>query len=336
MLGSEVSRHGPVDVVEGFYCAHAVWALHRLGALSRLGAGAEPSELAHQLGCDATLLAALIEYVHQTTDLLDRRGDHYRVAAPYRDYNAVGFHLDKFLGAYGPAVANVLDLLRDPAQGHVLRNSNALAQAFTRLVAHRPSLTSRLLHTWDVTSLLDLGCGPGTLLVELAENEPTFRGWGVDSSPHMVEVASKRVALAGLDSRVRITQGDVRALDNALAQQIATAKMSAAYGRSLLNEFFADGGGSATEVLTALRRLLPGGLLFVEDYYGHLTHCRSPDPTHRHTLIQDLAQAVSGQGVPPPDLAGWAKIYAAAGCCLLKAYEGDNDGIRWFIHVLTL
>jgi len=331
-----MSRHGTLDVIEGFYTAHAVWALHRLGALSPLAAGANPSELAGQLGCDAPLLVALVEYVHQTTDLLDLDGDRYSVAAPYRGYNALGFHLDKFIGAYGPAVAEILDLLHAPGRGPALRNSDALARAFARRVAHRPSLTLRLLRTWDVSSLLDLGCGAGTLLVELAESDPTFRGWGVDASRQMVDAATERVRLAGLGDRVQITEGDVRTMDEAVTRGIASAGVSAVYGRSLLNEFFADGGRGATEVLTALRRLLPGRLLFVEDYYGHLTHGRGPDPAHQHTMLQDLAQVVSGQGVPPPDLASWARIYAAAGCGLLKVYEGDNDGIRWFVHVLAL
>jgi SAM-dependent methyltransferase len=331
-----MSRRGALDVVEGFYTGHAVWALHRLGALSRLGAGAEPSELAGQLGCDPTLLVALFEYVHQTTDLLDRHGDHYRVAAPYREYNAAGFHLDKFIGAYGPAIAGVLDLLHGSGRGPALRDGDALARAFARRVAHRPSLTLRLLHTWDVTSLLDVGCGVGTLLIELAESDPTFRGWGVDASRQMVDVATERVRLTGLDGRVLITQGDVRTLDAAVTGPMASAGVAAVYGRSLLNEFFADGGRGASEVLSTLRRLLPGRLLFVEDYYGRLTHGVGSDTDHQHTALQDLAQVVSGQGVPPPDLAGWARIYAAAGCELLKAYEGDNDGIRWFVHVLVL
>jgi SAM-dependent methyltransferase len=329
-------RHSAVEVIEGFYTAHAVWALHRLGALSRLAAGTDLSDLAEQLGCDAALLAALVEYVHHTTDLLDRDGDRYILAAPHRGYNTVGFHLDKFIGAYGPAIANVLDLLRNPGLGPALRNRDALARAFTRRVAHRPSLTVRLLHTWDVSSLLDLGCGTGTVLVELAESDPTFRGWGIDASRQMVDAATERVRLAELDDRVQITQGDVRTMDQAMMGRIASAGVSAAYGRSLLNEFFADGGRGATEVLSTLRRLLPGRLLFVEDYYGHLTYGRGPDPAHRHTVVQDLAQVVSGQGVPPPNLGGWARIYAAAGCGLLKAYEGDNDGIRWFVHVLAL
>jgi hypothetical protein len=70
-------RHGVLDIVEGFYTSHAVWTLHRIGALPRLHARIGISALAEQLGCDEQLLNALVDYVYQTTDLLKREGNRY-------------------------------------------------------------------------------------------------------------------------------------------------------------------------------------------------------------------------------------------------------------------
>ncbi|MEV4928159.1 hypothetical protein [Streptomyces roseoverticillatus] len=103
--------------------------------------------------------------------------------------------------------------------------------------------------------------------------------------------------------------------------------VQALYRRSIANEFFADGDREAVDVLTGLRELFPGRLLFLEDGYGRLTHHPPTDGNHRHALLQDLAPVLSGQGVPPPDLHGWSRIYQAADCTLVKAYEGHDDGI---------
>ena len=330
-------RRGIFDVVEGFYTSHAVWALHRLGALSRLHSRMDISNLAEQFGCDEEQLKAVVDYLYRTTDLLKREGNRYELSPEYRAYsNSVGFHLDKFLGAYGPPIVRFTDVLTNASAGSVRRNSKALAEAFAQLVPHRPSLTARVLQTWNATSLLDLGCGVGTLLIELAEADPTFEGWGIDSNPDMVKISTQRIQSASLGTRIHVAQGDVRTLDKSTLGRISLEKISFVYARSVINEFFADGGQGAITALGHLKRLLPGRVLLIEDYSGRLTSNQDVAQTHHHTLLQDLAQVVSGQGIPPPTLSGWARIYAAAECDLLKAYEGDNDGIIWFIHALRL
>lgn len=333
--GFEMPRRSPLDLVEGFYTSQAVWALHRLGALRSLEDTTDISDLAEQLNCDEHLFSALIDYVYHTTDLLIREGTRYHLSPTHRANSDLGFHIDKFLGAYGPAIADVIDVLADPTKGPTLRDGAALARAFIQLAPQSPSLTGQLLQAWRIPSLLDLGCGTGNLLIELAQSDLEFHGWGVDSSSDMVTTATEHIRHAGLSARIQIAHGDVRALNRSAVLQSREA-IRALYARSVINEFFADRGRSAVDILLNLKRLFPGRRLFIEDYYGRLTHNRPVNPAHQHTLLQDLAQAVSGQGIPPPDLPGWAQVYEAAGCDFVKAYEGDNNGVAWFIHVLHL
>ncbi|MQY12878.1 hypothetical protein SRB5_30170 [Streptomyces sp. RB5] len=321
-----------MGVVEGFYGSQSVWALHRLGVLARLEETVETSRLAGEFGLDEETLGAVLDYVRRTTGLLVREGPGHRLAPQCRPYRLVAFQLDKFLGAYGPAATRLEDVLRDPASAPALRDHDALARAFGRLRPAAPSVIARVLRAWDVTSLLDLGCGAATLLVELARADPRFRGLGADASPDMVRVAGDRIRRTGLADRLTVTCGDVREP----AALPAPGKVRALHGRSLLNEFFAGDGGDAVRVLTGLGARYPGRLLFLEDYYGRLTHDRPAAESPGHTLAQDLAQVLSGQGVPPPDLPGWGRVYEAADCALVKAYEGHNDGITWFVHVVAL
>ncbi|UUU37475.1 class I SAM-dependent methyltransferase [Streptomyces sp. NBC_00162] len=301
----------------------------------RLEAAAEVRDLAEEFALDEQILSAVLDYVCRTTGLLIREDRCYRLAKACRPYHRVAFHLEKFLGAYGPAVARTDEVLQDPGTGPALRDLNALARAFGQLQPHTPSLTAQVLQAWDVTSLLDLGCGAGTLLIELASADPRFQGYGADAGQDMVRVANDRIHRAGLGHRLQVVLGDVRALGELTALP-ASEDVQALHGRSIMNEFFAGDGSSAIGVLAGLKARFPGRLLFLEDYYGRLTHDSPADGSHGHTLAQDLAQVLSGQGVPPLDLPGWAGVYQEADCTLVKAYEGDNDGVAWFIHVVAL
>jgi len=226
------------------------------------------------------------------------------------------------------------DVLCDPALGSTRRDDDALAKAFQQLEPHRPSLTRHVLETWGVRSCLDLGCGTGSLLIELAEADPLFRGWGVDASPSMIAAATRSIRDAGLEPQLCVARGDITTVGQGSPPD--PDEVQALYGRSIMNEFFADDGRAASEVLGVLSKRFPSKLFFVEDYYGCLTRDVPSVDDRLHTLLQDLAQAFSGQGVPPSSLEGWTSVYCESGCSLVHAYEGTNDGISWFIHVIQL
>jgi hypothetical protein len=72
------------------------------------------------------------------------------------------------------------------------------------------------------------------------------------------------------------------------------------------------------------------------DYYGKLTRLKRVGLKYRHTQVHDLIQVLTAQGVPPRNLEGWTSIYRRAGCLFEHAYEGDSQGIEWFVHVVKL
>jgi SAM-dependent methyltransferase len=330
------TRWDTTGLVEGFYLSHIVYHLHHHGILERLAARATAEEVAAEHGYDPGLLRALLEYVLQRTDVLRRDGrDGYSLNQEYESYNRFGFHLDKLIGAYGPPLLRLDEALNSPSASSGLVDRRMLARAFCALDGRSAALPSRIVREWQVRSLLDLGCGPGALLIDLASADPAFRGVGVDANADMCETASERLAAADLTGAVRIVHADVRDLAAHLGASERRG-LEAVHGRSLLNEFFGTGPDEAVEVVTELRRLLPGRLFFVGDYYGKLGHVRRVKGSYAATLVHDVAQVISAQGVPPPDLESWAEVYARAGTELLHAYEGDNAGVAWFVHVLRL
>jgi SAM-dependent methyltransferase len=107
--------------------------------------------------------------------------------------------------------------------------------------------------------VLDLGCGPGTDDLPLAE-----RGYhitGIDWSPVMVEEARRRVRESGLDSRVRIEHLGIHQLD-----RLAPELFDAAYSSFGALNCVSDLAGAARAIA---RRLQPGGL-FVASAIGRV------------------------------------------------------------------
>ncbi|MEI9983883.1 MAG: hypothetical protein WDN69_12120 [Aliidongia sp.] len=97
----------------------------------------------------------------------------------------------------------------------------------------------------------------------------------------------------------------------------------------LLNEFMADSGTNAIRVLSDLAKLLPGRMLVIADYYGRLNEPADAVPAF---LLHDFVQLVSGQGIPPPDSAGWGRLYAASGWRLVHVINDDRS--NRFVHIL--
>ncbi len=60
--------------------------------------------------------------------------------------------------------------------------------------------------------ILDIGCGPGRLLVELARRFPDARLTGVDLDPAMLAAARERLMAEGLDDRVELLVADAVSL----------------------------------------------------------------------------------------------------------------------------
>lgn len=58
-------------------------------------------------------------------------------------------------------------------------------------------------------SVLDIGTGPGWLLVKLRQKSPFLRLTGLDTSPSMVAKARKNIVDAGFSSEIKVEEGDV-------------------------------------------------------------------------------------------------------------------------------
>src|SRR3569833_2351262 len=59
--------------------------------------------------------------------------------------------------------------------------------------------------------MLDVGCGPGAVLLQAAVRRPDARFWGLERDPEAADLARQAAELNGISGRVEILAGDVAA-----------------------------------------------------------------------------------------------------------------------------
>ena len=84
--------------------------------------------------------------------------------------------------------------------------------------------------------VLDVGCGPGAVLLAAAARRPDARFWGLERDPEALELARRGAALNGMQDRVESIGGDV-------AQGFAALKLRA-FEAVLSNPPFFDDAGA--------------------------------------------------------------------------------------------
>jgi SAM-dependent methyltransferase len=317
------------DAVEGFHLAGVVRGLDQLGVLDAMECSATPAELAATTGVDADLLGVMLEFLAGRTNLVQRDEGSYRVTTEWSDYARACVR--QYVGAYGRLATHVVGLLRDPSTGPRLIDQDEHARSYRRAPT-ASSLVADLILQLGLTSTLDLGCGSGSMLIELGRRDTDFVGWGVDSSEVMCDEARAQIATHGLDGRVTVVHAD--AFDATAVAALVPAQVRSITATSLLNELWGTRGGGPAVVawLRTMAAAFPGRAVVIADYFGRLGHV--PPPWPGFAAVHDFVQALSGQGIPPPDHGAWRRTYEEAGVALLHMVEDENAS--FFIHLLRL
>jgi ubiquinone/menaquinone biosynthesis C-methylase UbiE len=144
-------------------------------------------------------------------------------------------------------------------------------------------------------SVLDVGCGPGTITIDLARGVNTGRVVGIDSAPAAIEEARRQAGAELVDFRIADLEGsglEPQSFDVVHAHQVL--------------QHVADP-VSALRSMTALCR--PGGLVAVRDsdYSAMTWHPASAELDAWLALYQRVARANGGEPDAGRRLYEWAK-----------------------------
>jgi SAM-dependent methyltransferase len=339
-------RRTALDIVEGFYVAKVTEFFYSRGLFDRLRAGASAEDLCDEFGFDQAAISGLLEFICQRTSLLRREQAPrprsvgrptilYTFDALHGAYPQFGYHLRKFLGAYGAVLTNLSSCTVDPRLGPKFVDQAAFGQALQQLDVPPNPVVCQIVQEVGVKSILELGCGTGQGLVAMAAADQRMKAVGIDQDPGTCALSMKRVLEGGFADRVQIICGDAANVAE-LSGDDRLRDVECVYARGFLNAMFWPSDERAVHCLSQLSTLYPGGLLMVEDYYGRLGSTDGPIDGDLQAVLQDVAQVLTGQGIPPPTRQGWATTYAKAGCNLFHAFEGHTNQLPWFVHLVRL
>ena len=236
-LADQVSKL--YDLIAGYHATHLLEIARELGVWEALARspGLSSEELAGRLETNPFYTDVLCRTAF-SFGLLERDGAGWRMA-PHFDqilgdsessfYLASAAKVHMVLGRdYREYVAHFRDGLTRPYQEHgeefmreVADALKALPRIFLDLVLPRlPDLDSRLRAGGRV---LDVGCGGGWAVVQIAERFPGTRCVGVDVEPYSVDQARRLIAERGLADRCEARVGSVDQLGEQEAYDVATS-----------------------------------------------------------------------------------------------------------------
>ena len=229
--------------------------------------------------------------------------------------------------AYGPVLGSMAGQLTgaEPYGTRVHRDAEALGRHCEVLFrSFGTTLVAGLITEHGASSVLDLGCGTGGLVLDLCRAYPGLRAVGLDIAPDAVRYAQARAAEAGLQDRVSFVVGDAFAPADWPAEA-AACDFFVAVGA--VHEHFRDGEAAVVELLRRYAALLgaPGGktLLLAEPELN-------VDAADADFF---LVHVLTAQGMPRRR-AGWFEVFERAGLRCTRVFSAPNTGFRFAYYEL--
>lgn len=206
--------------VGGFYRSWVVYLGIELGLFARIrasgAAGLAPRDLASAAGCRPEAVEAWVRAAH-AGELIELEGGRARVNDDVAAILLDDTHPEYLGGQFVVAVVSSLDyvgladffrggppVVERPPRFHRAIEAvtvQDIAVFFQEGLAELPELAAALARGGRV---LDVACGGGKWLIDIARRFPATSLVGVEFEPDSVERAERHVREAGLDDRIRI------------------------------------------------------------------------------------------------------------------------------------
>jgi SAM-dependent methyltransferase len=320
---------GMPDLLSAANLCHALLALANSGLLERLR---EPGPLTQDRlldGLDERVASGFLRYLTVRGVLehwqggfrLTRRGE---LLTGDVSLARLGFYLE----AYGPVTRRATDLLTGTAtygvdvaraDGPLGRHSGTVSTtSYTPIVLE--AMRGRA-----GGSLLDLGCGGGSLLVELCLRHPDLNGVGIDIAPDAIAIARRRAREEGVDDRAEFAVAD--AFDPGTWPG-GCSGVALVCGVGVLHERFRDGDQAVIDILDTYASVLsPQGALLVGE-----PELRYDDRENDSDFF--LVHVLTAQGVPR-DRASWLELFERTRLRCDRVLRHGGAGPRTCFYELT-
>jgi len=265
--------------------------------------GATPAQLAQKLG----LQEHYVDRWCMTAfgmELLDAEGGGYKLA-PFFDVILAAPSHPRYLGGYvqlgaefaGPDFMHCLEAFRTgkyvPFQGRgdafnlAIASSTWGLQVITakKILPGLPGLNERLSAGG---AILEVGCGTGNLLVQIAKSFPAARVVGIDIDADSIATARKRISDANLGDRVEARHGSLADLPEGSFDAAVMVEVLHEIGQSIRPAVVKD----------TAHALTSGGWMVIVDETYPSNHDEARRPEFKFPLHTGFEELLWGNVIP--------------------------------------
>ena len=334
-----------VGLVSDVYLAQVLVALWDSGIYEYLRdrGRIEIDAASETLGLDPAIMRSLIEYL-VGWGILTPENDSFILSAkgrPYWNYITRGV-LTSHMAGYNQLLVNLGPLLRreidinDPQLDRVGRLV-ASGSGYALLGSNTIPWILKLIKQIGGTYVLDVGCGAGDFLIQLALRWPEGTGVGIDMNADAITKACANAEGAGVSDRLSFYHTKLSAepltVEKAILNKVDT--LTAMY---LLHEFAGRGGQEAiVAAISQMRSQFPGRtLLMLEGERADPVALNANPPRTYAQLDYSFIHPISRQG-PLRSVAEWEDIIKAAGATLRERVPGFAQVPGWIsLYIIDL
>jgi SAM-dependent methyltransferase len=296
-----------------------------------------------ELNLDPSILQSLIEYL-VGWGILAPEGNSFVLSEKgksYWNYITRGI-LTSHLAGYNQLLVNLGPLLRkeiDLYDSRLDRSGRLVASGsgYALLGSGTIPWILKLIKQIGGTYVMDVGCGAGDFLIQLASRWPDGAGMGIDMNAEAIAEANANADRCGVSDRLTFHQAKLSAepmsIDRKILEKVDT--LTAMY---LLHEFAGRGGAEAiTAGMSQLRKQFPGRkLLMLEGERADPAVLNANPPRTFAQLDYTFIHPISRQG-PLRTSAEWEQIIKDAGATLVERVPGFGQVPGWIsLYIISL
>jgi 2-ketoarginine methyltransferase len=332
----EATLAAHLQPIRGLALAHAILASFELGLFESLQAHWwQTDELAVSLGLHAGRLNGLLDYL-ENEDLVERSNGQVSLTERGRELQLARPWYELMVGGYSGTFAQLSTTLKTGAP-YADRDGRYVAAGSCGISQHDalPMVLELLRLVEHPKALVDLGCGDGTFVAQVAATLPDVPAFGVEPHEAARKEAELQAARLGV-SNLRILGGD--ALNP--PEQLGNLTGGVCYITAFVLQEMLEQSGEAA-VVQLLRETFESdpnaAWIVIEVDRRHPLPDESSDLALAYYNAYYLIHQVTQQRLIPID--EWRRIYAQAGLMVVAEVfpEPEYDPLRLkFGHLLRL
>lgn len=319
-----------LPLIRGYAQTTCVWTLLNVGFFDDLAAAGSLNlaDYCRQKGLNPHVLESVLSYLDGVRLVdFDQTSGAVGLTKRSRELLAEPRGLFELLYAYEPVFVELESMLRGKKEygRDVQRRTRWVGLGSGRLCRQLPyPVMMDMVVRWGRRNVLDLGCGDGAFLMELARKAPEIRGVGVDLDAPVVQLANEQIASAGLSDRLTAKVADMFDLAGSGAGAGPVDCLTAC---DTFHEYLWDGDDRVVGLLAGLKAAFPNAVFVIGEFckQSHESLRRRPTAFLEHHLFHQL----TNQRIESADR--WLEIFHRAGLHVREEKVFDLVGHGYFV-----